>query len=105
MTVRDVAGGKPRQSYRLPGRVDNDVILSPDRRLAVSGDGPEHGVRVWDVESGTERGRLEGCPQRPQRLAFSPDGQYLFGSSADLKVRVWDLSKFGRGKEGVGPKP
>jgi WD40 repeat protein len=46
-------------------------------------------VRIWDLATGQERGRLAG--HHAYVLAASPDGRWL-ASAGDNTVRIWDLA-------------
>ena len=68
----------------------NGVSFRPDGRTfaSVSSDGD---VRLWDVETRTETGRLEGQPSNVLSISFSPDGKTLVSGSHDGAVRLWDV--------------
>jgi WD40 repeat protein len=88
----DAATGK--EVCRLAGAVGDEmhggsVVFSPDgKTLAVGGwDGR---LRLWEVASGRERGRLQ--QDGGSRVAFSPDGRLLaLGGGMDSTVRVVDV--------------
>ncbi|MDE0396957.1 MAG: T9SS type A sorting domain-containing protein [Candidatus Poribacteria bacterium] len=68
----------------------NGVSFRPDGRTfaSVSSDGD---VRLWDVDTQTETGRLEGQTSNVLSISFSPDGKTLVSGSHDGAVRFWDV--------------
>jgi WD40 repeat protein len=69
------------------------LAFSPDGRLLASGAGfVESVIRLWEVETGNEWGRLDGHRSWVSSLAFWPDGRTLVSGSADQTIRIWDLS-------------
>jgi WD40 repeat protein len=86
---------KTVQTFR--GHVGNllAVVLSPDNAQAasVSLDGT---VRLWDVKTARELGRLAAGASSPRCAAFSGDGKRLLtghagGGKAGPLVRLWDV--------------
>jgi WD40 repeat protein len=53
-------------------------------------------VRVWDVESETERKALAGHTGAVYSVDVSPDGQLLISAGADKNALVWDTSTWQR---------
>ncbi|MBI1915935.1 MAG: hypothetical protein HYS12_14550 [Planctomycetes bacterium] len=88
----------------MPGRVvapgfgENE----PGGRLSFSPDGSllaqagETAARLWDLETGKERGRLAGHQGDVTTVAFSPNGRSLATGSTDTTVLVWDVTALAR---------
>ena len=55
-------------------------------------DSSESDIRLWDVATGKEIGRLEGHESWVGSLVFWPDGKKLASSSADQTIRIWDVA-------------
>ena len=52
----------------------------------------ESDIRLWDVATGKEIGRLEGHESWVGALVFWPDGSKLASASADQTIRMWDVA-------------
>jgi WD40 repeat protein len=63
------------------------VIFSPDSQTVATG-GWDGKVCLWDASSGKRQAKLEWYSGCVNSLAFSPDGQTLFGVSGD-DVKRW----------------
>jgi eukaryotic-like serine/threonine-protein kinase len=69
------------------------LALSPDGKTLASGAGfGESDIRLWDVATRKEIGRLEGHTGWVSSLVFWPDGKKLASSSADQTIRIWDVA-------------
>ena len=76
------------------------IAWSPDGQTIATG-ATDREIRLWNAETGAERGILKGHGIWVKTLCFSPDGQKLVsGAGADAmvpgrrhEVRLWDLAR------------
>jgi WD40 repeat protein len=69
------------------------LAFSPDGKTLASAAGfGESDIRLWDVATGKEIGRLEGHKSWVGSLVFWPDGKKLASTSADQTIRIWDVA-------------
>ena len=96
---RDAAGPVPSVSKPPPGEIARfeghkhhvwTVVYHPAGRLALSG-GWDGTVRLWELETRKEVGRLGGDLKRTTAVAFSPDGGRALTGGSDGFVRLWDV--------------
>src|SRR4029077_16299399 len=66
------------------------VALSADARMLITG-GEDKTLRLWEVASGQERGRIIGHQDRVFSMDLSPNGRFLAAASADAPVYLWDI--------------
>ncbi|MBI5928449.1 MAG: WD40 repeat domain-containing protein [Chloroflexi bacterium] len=69
--------------------LDAQVAFSPANNL-VAFTNYERSVRLWDLESTTERQLLPSLPDIIAGIAFSPDGKFLVALDGEGTVQVWD---------------
>jgi WD40 repeat protein len=65
--------------------------FAPRGRLLATG-ARDHAIRLWDLDAGKIRKRLEGHQDGVSALAFSPDGRRLASGSWDRTVRLWSVA-------------
>src|SRR5262249_36743385 len=97
--VWDRAAGKRLKWFEPPQQQfgTNSCRITPDGKTCFQG-GVPHGKgaargglgRVWDVDTGKQRGTLEGHKGPVWSLALSPDGKVLAAGAVDT-VRLWDV--------------
>jgi WD40 repeat protein len=96
----DTATGKELVSFRKE-TVQQPKLREPVEHLAFSPDGKtlaagcvagNNDVRLYDLGTGKERGRLAGHAAKVRVLAFSPDGKLLASGSEDTTVLVWEMT-------------
>jgi hypothetical protein len=90
--VWDAETGRDLVGRALPGHVSPVTALafSPDgTRLASAGQDFDRTVRVWDVTTGQELLVLSNSSGQEPRLAFSPNGSWLFAQRDT--ITAWDL--------------
>lgn len=67
------------------------VAVSPDG-ITIATASYDRGVKLWDLETGSERAALKDHTGAVYSVAFSPDGQLLATASADFSVKIWDVA-------------
>ena len=89
-----VAAGQPVPIWTIAERQTTEiysVAFSPDETQLASGS-EDHGIRLWDVNTGREIRRFAGRIDEVHSVAFSPDGSQLASGSEDHGIRLWDVN-------------
>jgi WD40 repeat protein/predicted Zn-dependent peptidase len=77
----------------------NGVVFTDDGKHVLTGCG-DAAIRVFDVASGKEVGRLGGHKQGSVTdLCFAPGGKLLASCGMDGSVRLWDFADFANPKQ------
>src|SRR4051794_25760607 len=95
---------KSRLAWTLPWDADwvtAVAFLGPTRRLAAGNN--LGGILVWDLSEKDGPApppvlSLEGHANSVSRLRSSADGRWLWSSSYDKTIRVWDMQAAPKGK-------
>lgn len=82
-----------RTPRRLTGhtRPVHALAVGPEGLTLASG-GYDSTVRLWDLETGRERGVLQGHTRNVRAIVFNPDRRTLVSGSQDGTARVWQVS-------------
>jgi WD40 repeat protein/serine/threonine protein kinase len=101
----DVATGQTMGHFTGHTSTVLSVAFSSDGQYLLTGSGDMEGdrrdadntVRLWDVATGEELRRFEGCSDTVWAVGFSSDDRLVFGASGhpvsdtgDNAVRIWD---------------
>jgi WD40 repeat protein/serine/threonine protein kinase len=85
--------GEERWKVKASEEYITAVALSRDGKLLATGSGfSESDIRLWEVASGREVGRLKGHRSWVGALLFWPEGTRLASASADQTIRLWDTA-------------
>lgn len=100
----DLNGGRGRTLIRVDGKLDA-IAFSPDGSTLATGSGDSLSVRLWDADTGRERGRLSDHTGPIWSVNFSPNGSLLAATSGVVpgvaartgethvgEIRLWDLT-------------
>jgi len=86
-TLLDVAMGMVKATLRHPMEV-RSLAFSPNGKLLATACG-DRLIRVWDVESGSEKLKCKGHKDRILTVAYSPDGKLLLSAGGRDGAKLW----------------
>ena len=87
----DVASGQELWNVKGPALDINMIAVSPNGRLVATAN-KEGTIMLFDVKNGKLLKTLPTQNGWVLALAFSPDGQYLYGGGEDKTIKIWDLT-------------
>ena len=103
MRLWNVATGEEVRRFSSGAFYVEGVAFSPDGRRAISGEGlhtsqgpasnVEHGVCLWDLETGKLIERCSGNNSKVLEVAYSPNGRHALFACQDNCLRCWELPK------------
>ncbi len=97
----DVRAGQEAARYE-PSSLPDSVAFGPQGRIALVGTGRErpggdekadYSIRLWNLETGQEEGRLLGHRGNVMDIAIAPDGRRALSAGLDGAVLLWDLNE------------
>jgi WD40 repeat protein len=96
-TVWDLDSFQVVSNFTRPGRIGNNLVVSPDGRLLAAGS--MQGLSIWDMESGQDLQSFSSFQFGVPRFSFSSDGSALavgegvgFESDAPGGLRLFDVA-------------
>jgi hypothetical protein len=99
MRLWNVETGEPIGApFDNGGQIGESCSFSPDGKRAICTEGPlpadfilgpDQGIRIWELETGTLVDRIGGLPGKVLEARFTPDGKSILSAGSDNLVRVW----------------
>jgi RNA polymerase sigma factor (sigma-70 family) len=91
VTLWDTTNGKKVRTWQASKHETWSLAFSPDGATLVTA-GPEDSLRLWDVDSGTQRRRIEVDEAKKfvRSPTFSPDGKIVALANDEHTIRLWD---------------
>ncbi|MDB6148878.1 MAG: translocation protein TolB [Chthoniobacter sp.] len=103
--IADVAIGGVQTSWPAHADTIFDLAVSADGQLLATAGG-DRLVKIWELASQREVGRIEGHSAQVFGLAFNSDATQLVTAGADQQLKAWDVRKGNQimllGKHSVG---
>jgi WD40 repeat protein len=94
LTLWEVESGKKLKSFPNFHKFYIDaVIFSKDNKSIISSGGGDYKIRITDLSNINSVKYLEGHTKFVRNLCVSGDGKYLFSSSDDNTVKMWNLAQ------------
>jgi WD40 repeat protein len=87
----DLTGPRQRLTLRADPLWVTALVFSDDGHLLATAGTSERVVKLWDVETGEERGRLT-VPAEALSLALAPHTGLLTAAGTSGEVSVWDIA-------------
>ncbi|CAD8215601.1 unnamed protein product [Paramecium octaurelia] len=87
--------GMLRQDNKKPNQMVihmsvNSICYSLDGTTLASGSA-DNSIRLWDVETGQQKAKLDGHSDCVRTICYSPDGTTLASGSLGNSIRLWDV--------------
>jgi WD40 repeat protein len=90
--IVDLRDGHERRSFTASKQFITALAFSPDgQTLATAAGFGESDIRLWDMTTDSEVGRLVGHAAWVGSIVFWPDGKKIASASADQTIRIWDV--------------
>jgi WD40 repeat protein len=94
--LRELASGQKRFTFSTRSYIFlPPLAFSPDGRMLAAVDALSAGaIRLWELPSCKQIGRLDGNQGHVFSLAFAPDGKSLASGGWDTSVLIWDVTPY-----------